>query len=163
SAGSCSSPASDCSCRRRAAAASATPASATAGRSSATWSTATSRARRPRRSTAGQGRDARPPPRRPRGGHPLSHPAPPHDRAPAGTAVVEKHVTAPDDPSRAIFEGLATLEERTGESLPDADRIVHGTTLVANSLIERRGARTALVTTSGFRDVIEIGRESRYD
>ncbi len=42
------------------------------------------------------------------------------------------------------------------------DELIHGTTLVINSIIERKGARTGLITTKGFRDVLEIGREMRY-
>jgi N-methylhydantoinase A/oxoprolinase/acetone carboxylase beta subunit len=50
-----------------------------------------------------------------------------------------------------------------GFDVRDIDRIVHGTTVVANALIERKGARTGLVATAGFGDVLEIGREVRYD
>ncbi len=80
-----------------------------------------------------------------------------------GRVSVLKHLTTPEDPSTGVLEGSRRLEKRLGAGAPGAARIVHGTTLVANSLIERRGARTALVTTAGFRDVLEIGRESRYD
>ncbi|HLG70452.1 MAG TPA: hydantoinase/oxoprolinase family protein [Chloroflexota bacterium] len=59
----------------------------------------------------------------------------------------------------AIDEALAAA----GIQLPDVHSIVHGTTLVTNALIERRGARTALLTTRGFRDVLEMARENRYD
>jgi N-methylhydantoinase A len=73
-----------------------------------------------------------------------------------GTVVVHKLLTTPDDPTRAILEGLAALG-------PQPDGVVHGTTLVINALVERRGAATGLVTTDGFRDVLEIGNELRYD
>ncbi len=58
---------------------------------------------------------------------------------------------------------MVRFAERERIPFPGIARIIHGTTLVANSLIERRGARTALITTIGFRDVLEIGREARYD
>ncbi len=81
----------------------------------------------------------------------------------AGRVHVHKQLTTPTDPSTSVLGGTSEIAERAGLSLEGLDRIVHGTTLVANSLIERRGARTALVTTVGFRDAVEIGREARYD
>src|SRR5437868_1010135 len=80
-----------------------------------------------------------------------------------GRVHVHKQLTTPSDPSESVLSGTSAIGERDGLSLDAVDRIVHGTTLVANSLIERRGARTALVTTVGFRDAVEIGREARYD
>lgn len=80
-----------------------------------------------------------------------------------GTAYVEKVLTTPDDPSRAIETGLRSLEGMLPGALADAAMLVHGTTLVINAVIERKGARTGLITTRGFRDVLEIGREKRYD
>jgi N-methylhydantoinase A len=76
-------------------------------------------------------------------------------------AAVGKALTTPADPSVAVAEGVAAL-------LAEADpagvaEVVHGTTLVANALIERRGARTCLVTTRGVRDALAIRREHRYD
>jgi N-methylhydantoinase A len=74
--------------------------------------------------------------------------------------AVAKTPTTPDDPSLAVETGLREL-------LVDVDpadvEVVHGTTLVSNALIERKGAKTALVTTKGFRDVLDIAREQRYD
>ena len=67
-----------------------------------------------------------------------------------------KRLTTPDDPRRAIIEGLRALAVQ-------ADLVVHGTTLVTNALIERRGAPVGLLTTEGYRDVLEIGTELRYD
>ena len=72
------------------------------------------------------------------------------------TLSINKLLTTPDDPRRAIVEGLGALEAR-------AESIVHGTTLVTNALIERRGAAVGLITTEGYRDVLEIGNELRYD
>ncbi|HSQ04181.1 MAG TPA: hydantoinase/oxoprolinase family protein, partial [Burkholderiales bacterium] len=72
------------------------------------------------------------------------------------TVFVHKVLTTPRDATEGIITGFAGLPER-----PDA--IVHGTTLVTNALIERQGARVGLLTTSGFRDTLEMGRELRYD
>jgi N-methylhydantoinase A len=72
-----------------------------------------------------------------------------------------KVLTTPGDPSIAVETGIGRLLERLGAGC--VDEVVHGTTLVANALIERKGATTALVTTKGFRDVLGIRRELRYD
>jgi N-methylhydantoinase A/oxoprolinase/acetone carboxylase beta subunit len=80
-----------------------------------------------------------------------------------GRVHVHKQLTTPSDPSASVLGGTTELAERASLELKSLDRIIHGTTLVANSIIERRGARTALVTTIGFRDAVEIGREARYD
>lgn len=75
----------------------------------------------------------------------------------------EKLLTTPDDPSRAVVEGIKRALEHQGVSAADLGTVVHGTTLVANALIERRGVTTGLITTRGFRDVLGLGREWRYD
>ena len=80
-----------------------------------------------------------------------------------GNRAVGKVLTSGDDPSRAVEEGLVELLEREGVAAADLETIVHGTTLVTNALIERRGAKTALLTTEGFRDAVAIGTEHRYD
>ncbi|VTU25617.1 Acetophenone carboxylase gamma subunit [Variovorax sp. PBL-H6] len=77
--------------------------------------------------------------------------------------VNEKVPTTPDDPSRGVLNGIGLLLQKSGVHARDVDAVIHGTTLVANALIERKGVRTALVTTDGFRDVLQIGREWRYD
>jgi N-methylhydantoinase A len=77
--------------------------------------------------------------------------------------AVDKMLTTPEDPSEAIEAVLARGLSRIGRSIADLDLVVHGTTLVTNAIIERRGSTTALLTTQGFRDVIEIGRERRYE
>ena len=79
------------------------------------------------------------------------------------TLRLEKTLTTPHDPSEGIFEGLALLAEQTDDLLPDAAKLVHGTTLVINALIEQKGVKTALLTTAGFRDIIEMRNELRYD
>src|ERR671930_1700316 len=77
-----------------------------------------------------------------------------------GRARIFKVPSTPDDPSRAITEGLRRVAAETGARLQDLE-VVHGTTVGTNALLERRGARAALVTTAGFEDVIEIGRQAR--
>lgn len=76
----------------------------------------------------------------------------------AGSAKV---LTTPTDPSAAVEAGIARLFEHVPPE--QVGEVVHGTTLVANALIERKGATTALITTRGFRDVMSIRRELRYD
>lgn len=80
-----------------------------------------------------------------------------------GTAVIGKTLTTPGDPSLAVENALKpVLENGTVES-SERGTLIHGTTLVTNALIERKGAPTALLTTAGFRDAVEIGREHRYE
>ncbi|OZI61793.1 hydantoinase/oxoprolinase family protein [Bordetella genomosp. 11] len=81
----------------------------------------------------------------------------------SGAVRVYKTLTTPDDPSRAIEQGVAALAEQREPDAGAVDVMVHGTTLVINAVIERKGARTGLITTRGFRDVLEIGREKRFD
>jgi N-methylhydantoinase A len=75
----------------------------------------------------------------------------------------EKRLTTPDDPSRALIDGLVTFRERLGDYLPDVATFIHGTTLVINALIQRAGARVGLIATDGFSDIVEMRREVRYD
>jgi N-methylhydantoinase A len=76
-------------------------------------------------------------------------------------AASTKVLTTPQDPSEAVEDGIVRL--LGGRSPRDVGEVVHGTTLVANALIERAGPPTALITTKGFRDVLSIRRELRYD
>lgn len=85
-----------------------------------------------------------------------------HDPA-RNLVATGKRLTTPDDPSEAIVAGIARLLEETGLKPGDLHSIVHGTTLVTNTIIERTGCKVGLLTTEGFRDSIEIGREIRYD
>ena len=73
-----------------------------------------------------------------------------------------KVLTTPQNPSEAVLNGVKEILSKHKID-PKKCRVIHGTTLVANALIERKGAKTALLTTKGFRDVLEIGREWRYD
>lgn len=66
-------------------------------------------------------------------------------------------------PEQAILDGMDIVLEEAGIGYGDLEIVIHGTTLATNALIERRGAKTAFVTTEGFRDVIEMRTESRFD
>ena len=77
-----------------------------------------------------------------------------------GRARIFKVASTPDDPSRAIVEGLRRVARETGARVFELE-VVHGTTVGTNALLERRGARAALVTTEGFEDVLVIGRQAR--
>ncbi|HEY1372748.1 MAG TPA: hydantoinase/oxoprolinase family protein [Candidatus Binatia bacterium] len=80
-----------------------------------------------------------------------------------GRAVIGKTLTTPADPSLAVETALGrALAEGPAQS-GERGTLVHGTTLVTNAIIERKGAPTALLTTAGFRDALEIGREQRYE
>ena len=81
----------------------------------------------------------------------------------AGRLWIDKELTTPRDPAAAVLTGLARLAEASGRSSSTLARVIHATTLITNAIIERKGAVTGLVTTRGFRDVLEIGRESKYD
>src|ERR1700720_1648596 len=77
-----------------------------------------------------------------------------------GRLHIFKLASTPADPSLAITEGLRRIAEITSVTLGDVE-VVHGTTVGTNALLQRRGARTALVTTRGFEDVLVIGRQAR--
>lgn len=78
----------------------------------------------------------------------------------SGQLEIFKLASTPSDPSLAIAAGLRKISEKTGARLRNIE-VVHGTTVGTNALLERRGARTALVTTRGFEDVLVIGRQAR--
>ena len=80
-----------------------------------------------------------------------------------GGAWFGKVLTTTGDPARGVATALAEALGRAGAAATDLATVIHGTTLVTNALIERKGDRTALVTTRGFRDAVEIAREHRYD
>jgi len=80
-----------------------------------------------------------------------------------GTFVSTKVLTTHGGPEQGILTGIEALVTESGVQLSDVEQIIHGTTLATNALIERRGAPTALVTTVGFRDVIETRTESRFE
>jgi len=74
-----------------------------------------------------------------------------------------KILTTHDTPEDAIIDGIKSVCIKSGIKLNQIEQIIHGTTLATNSLIERSGAKTALITTQGFRDVIEMRTESRFE
>jgi N-methylhydantoinase A len=80
-----------------------------------------------------------------------------------GAAVIGKTLTTPADPSLAVENALKPALQDGSVNPQQRGTLIHGTTLVTNALIERKGAPTALLTTLGFRDAVEIGREHRYE
>ena len=78
-----------------------------------------------------------------------------------GRLAVKKLVTTPSDPSRAVIDGVRALAAENPALLGRTAEFVHATTLVVNAVIEGKGARTALVTTAGFRDLLEVRRHVR--
>ena len=80
-----------------------------------------------------------------------------------GSIFTGKCLSTPGDPSVGLFEGLDDLLNRLSLSAESVGRIIHGTTIAANAVIERKGAKTAYLTTRGFRDVVHMRTEARYD
>ena len=80
-----------------------------------------------------------------------------------GQFHTNKCLTTPSDPSDAVEQGIRQLAETLPNFMDRVEEVIHGTTLVINAIIERKGAKTGLITTKGFRDVLELGREIRYD
>ena len=80
-----------------------------------------------------------------------------------GRAVIAKTLTTSGDPSLAVENALRPALDNGTVKAGERGTLIHGTTLVTNALIERKGAPTALLTTAGFRDAVEIGREHRYE
>jgi N-methylhydantoinase A len=74
-----------------------------------------------------------------------------------------KVLTTPARPEQAVLDGMRLILADASAHIQDVDVFIHGTTLATNAIIERRGAKTALIATEGFRDVLDIGTESRYD
>ena len=80
-----------------------------------------------------------------------------------GRRFSAKILTTPEAPERAVIEVIGRVLREAGLAPGDLSIIIHGTTLATNAIIERKGARTALVTTLGFRDTIEIRHENRFE
>ncbi len=78
-----------------------------------------------------------------------------------GKLSTSKRLSTPENPARAVIEGLKVLLEEQDDVDPTEIVITHGSTVATNALLERKGSKTALVTTKGFRDVIQIGRQDR--
>ena len=80
-----------------------------------------------------------------------------------GRVAIHKRLTTPADPSAAVVEGAADLLARENVPMAEVEAVAHGATLVTNSIIERRGATTGMLVTAGFRDILDMGFEQRYD
>ncbi|MEQ8248738.1 MAG: hydantoinase/oxoprolinase family protein [Alphaproteobacteria bacterium] len=80
-----------------------------------------------------------------------------------GRLFIHKQLTTPDDPAQSVLSGVPILLEKAGVGAAQVSAVVHGTTLVTNAVIERRGAKTAMIVTDGFGDILDIARERRYD
>ena len=78
------------------------------------------------------------------------------------TVFSAKVLTTYTAPEEAIIAGLQQVCDKAGVAPFQIEQVIHGTTLATNALIERRGAKTALITSEGFRDVIEMRTESRF-
>ena len=84
-------------------------------------------------------------------------------REAGGGLHVLKVPTTRGDPSEAVIRAIAELRERWGIAAAEITRFAHGTTVATNAVLERKGARIGLLTTAGFRDVLEIGRQMRSE
>ena len=80
-----------------------------------------------------------------------------------GACHTGKVLTTPDDPVRGVLDGARLALARAGLAPGDVGAVIHGTTLATNALIERRGAAVGAIVTAGFRDILEIACERRYD
>jgi N-methylhydantoinase A len=81
----------------------------------------------------------------------------------AAPLCIHKQLTTPREPSAAVLEGIARLLADNNVPIEAVTEVVHGTTLVTNAVIERKGAATGMLVTAGFRDILDMGYESRYD
>ena len=77
---------------------------------------------------------------------------------PDGALSESKISTTPDEPSRAVVAGIIDLLQEHAVPPAQVAEVLHGTTVGSNTILQRRGAKTGLITTRGFRDVLEIGR-----
>ncbi len=82
---------------------------------------------------------------------------------PTGERITTKLLTTYDHPGRAVLKGITTVMDRANVVPSEIGLIIHGTTLATNALIERRGANTALLTTEGHRDALEMAHEDRFE
>src|SRR5579883_1747285 len=79
----------------------------------------------------------------------------------SGSVAVHKLRSTPDDPGRALVQGIAELCAQAGVAAAELEAVFHGTTVATNAVLEHRGARAGMITTKGFRDVVHIGRHQR--
>src|SRR4051794_37318128 len=83
--------------------------------------------------------------------------------AAGGRLVTAKAPTTPDDQSQGVLAAVSSALQRAGASAGEVRAFAHGTTVATNALLEGEGARTVLVATAGFADVVELGRQARAD
>ena len=81
----------------------------------------------------------------------------------SGALHVAKTLTTPGDLARAVMAGVDAVLAESGKRPSDVSALLHATTVATNAILERKGARTALLTTEGFRDVLILGRQKRYE
>ena len=81
----------------------------------------------------------------------------------SGKLLLGKILTTPEDPSVAVLEGLDNILEDAGIKASQLSEVSHATTIATNSVIQRNGPPTALMTTEGFRDILTIGRQKRWE
>ncbi|HEY0340320.1 MAG TPA: hydantoinase/oxoprolinase N-terminal domain-containing protein, partial [Steroidobacteraceae bacterium] len=77
------------------------------------------------------------------------------------TTTVHKVASTPADPSQAVLRGVQEICERARVAMADIDHIFHGTTVATNAALQYRGSRAGMITTRGFRDIVQIGRHQR--
>ncbi|MGM0373677.1 MAG: hydantoinase/oxoprolinase family protein [Chloroflexota bacterium] len=77
-----------------------------------------------------------------------------------GQLTIHKLPSSPQDPSQALLQGLSHFHTK---GFPSPKRVIHGSTVATNAILERKGGRTALITTQGFKDILSIGRQDRPD
>ncbi|HEU5300428.1 MAG TPA: hydantoinase/oxoprolinase N-terminal domain-containing protein, partial [bacterium] len=82
---------------------------------------------------------------------------------PTGAIRTHKVLTTPRDPADGALRSVREICAAAGIGIAELGTLIHATTLVTNAIIERKGAKTALLTTAGFRDTLEVGKEQRYD
>lgn len=80
-----------------------------------------------------------------------------------GHLFVHKQLTTPTDPSKSVLSGVVSMLEENSIPITDISAIAHGTTLVTNAVVERRGATTGMLVTAGFKDALDIAMERRFD
>ena len=80
-----------------------------------------------------------------------------------GRQVTVKVLTTPDNPEQGVLDGVAKAMAEAGAQAAEVGLIIHGTTLATNALIERKGAKTALIVTEGLRDSVEMAYENRFE
>ena len=75
--------------------------------------------------------------------------------------AIHKVPTTPDDPSRGVIQGMLEICRRFDVNRGSVDHVLHGTTIATNAVLEYKGAKTGMVTTEGYRDILHIGRHQR--